>query len=45
MSGVAILRAAGYVIDCRKGTDGRDRYFVAESRPVTVGEQVGMALV
>ncbi len=42
---VSDLRAAGYVIDCRKAPDGFDRYFVREARPEPLlGEQVGMAL-
>lgn len=42
---VSDLRAAGYVIECRKGSDRRDRYFVKERRPEPVrGEQVRMAL-
>jgi hypothetical protein len=39
---VSDLRAAGYVIECRKGPDRRDRYFVRESRPEPLtGTQLG----
>lgn len=38
---VSDLRAAKYVIECRKGPDHRDRYFVVEARPEPIkGEQV-----
>ena len=35
---ISDLRAAGYVIDCRKRPDGYDGYFVREAVPVTRGE-------
>lgn len=39
---VSDLRAAGYLIECRKGPDRRDRYFVREPRPEpTTGVQLG----
>lgn len=42
---VSDLRAAGYVIDCRRDPEGVDRYFVREPRPGPIrGEQQGMAL-
>lgn len=41
---VSDLRAAGFVVECRKGADGRDRYYVLEPRPVDRGEMVGMGL-
>jgi hypothetical protein len=42
---VSDLRAAGYIIECRKGHDRRDRYFVREPRPEPIqGEQIGLAL-
>jgi len=41
---ISDLRAAGYKVECRKGTDGRDRYFVVEPKPVTTGEQTSLAL-
>ena len=37
---VSDLRAAGYIVECRKGPDRRDRYFVVEARPEPIrGEQ------
>lgn len=39
---ISDLRAAGYVIDCRKGNDGRDRYYVRVAEPVTTGTQAGL---
>ena len=41
---VSDLRAAGYVVECSKGSDRRDRYTVVEPKPVTQGETVGMGL-
>lgn len=42
---VSDLRAAGYVIECRKGPDRRDRYYVRESRPAPLrGVQEAMRL-
>jgi len=41
---VSDLRAAGHIITCRKGPDGRDRYYVTEPVPVTRGEQASLAL-
>jgi len=39
---ISDLRAAGYLIECRKGPDRRDRYYVRESRPEPIcGEQMG----
>jgi len=42
---VSDLRAAGYVVVCRKGPDRRDRYYVIEERPVDQGTTVGMGLL
>lgn len=41
---VSDLRAAGYVIECKRRPDGADGYFVREPRPVDRGETVGMGL-
>ena len=41
---VSDLRAAGYIVECRRRPDGADGYVVVESRPVTTGETVGMGL-
>jgi hypothetical protein len=39
---VSDLRSAGYVIECRKGPDRRDRYFIREARPEPLtGTQLG----
>jgi hypothetical protein len=38
---VSDLRAAGYTVECRKGPDKRDRYFVIERTPVLTGTQLG----
>lgn len=39
---VSDLRAAGYIVECRKGPDGRDRYFVREPHPEPItGTQIG----
>lgn len=39
---VSDLRSAGYRIECLKGPDRRDRYYVREPRPEPVrGEQMG----
>ena len=39
---ISDLRAAGYIVECRKGADRRDRYTVVEPRPKPVtGEQLG----
>lgn len=39
---VSDLRAAGYIVECRKRPDGRDGYVVIEPRAVTVGEQMAL---
>lgn len=36
---VSDLRAAGYIVVCRKGSDGLDRYYVEEPKPVDRGIQ------
>lgn len=36
---ISDLRAADYVIACRKDPHGVDRYYVVERRPVTNGTQ------
>lgn len=37
---ISDLRAAGYVIECRKGHGGApDRYWIVEPKPVTEGVQ------
>lgn len=42
---VSDLRGAGYIVECLKGADRRDRYFVREPRSEPVrGSQVGMGL-
>lgn len=41
---VSDLRAAGYVVECRKRPDGYDGYIVIEPRPVDRGEQTALAL-
>lgn len=41
---VSDLRAAGYVIECRRDGKGVQRYAVVEPKPVTSGETVGMGL-
>lgn len=39
---ISDLRAAGYVIDCKRDPEGVDRYFVKEPRPAPVqGVQLG----
>ena len=43
---ISDLRAAGYRIDCRRAPDGKDRYFLAESRPAPLtGSQEVMRLL
>lgn len=45
---VSDLRAAGYIVECRKGSDRRDRYFVSEreARPAPLsGSQESLALL
>lgn len=40
---ISDLRAAGYLIECRKDPRTRvDRYRVIEPKPITAGEQVGI---
>lgn len=42
---ISDLRAAGYVVECRKGPDRRDRYFVLEARPAPLtGTQTSLPL-
>ena len=41
---VSDLRAAGFVVECRRRPDGQVGYVVVERRPVTSGETVEMGL-
>jgi hypothetical protein len=41
---ISDLRAAGYIVVCRKGSDGLDRYYVEEPKPVDRGIQEALAL-
>lgn len=39
---VSDLRAAGYVVECRRDGDGVRRYFVVEPTRVTTGDQLAL---